>query len=55
MCGSKYNDDPFGQQESKPDAWAAMKRRIQALIDADENQKAGNSSVPLPSGMKQHR
>ena len=30
VCGSKYNDDPFGEQKDKPDAWALMKMRIRA-------------------------
>ena len=33
VCGSKYNDDPFTEQENKPDAWEEMKKRIQAIED----------------------
>jgi hypothetical protein len=25
----RYNDDPFGEQGNKPDAWEVMKQKIQ--------------------------
>ena len=31
VCGSKLNDDPFGEQGDKPSAWEIMKKKIEAL------------------------
>ncbi len=40
VCGSKYNDDPFSEQGSKPSAWDEMKRRI----DRIEQMRRGNTT-----------
>ena len=33
-CASSYNDDPFDEQDAKPDAMAELRRRVKALEDA---------------------
>lgn len=50
VCGSKYNVDPFGQQDLKPDAWAEMKRRIEEIATAkmDEVLVVDNSTATKP-------
>lgn len=42
VCGSKYNDDPFGEHGDKPNAWEEMKKRIAAAtarLQAEEEAK----------------
>ena len=36
-CSSNHNTDPFDEQDSKPDAWEDMKKRIQAIVDRDRD------------------
>jgi hypothetical protein len=31
-CASKLNDDPFGEQEEKPDAWLEFRTRIESKL-----------------------
>ena len=33
-CASSYNDDPFDEQDARPDAMAELRRRVKALEDA---------------------
>ena len=50
MCGSKYNDDPFDEQEGKPATWEDMKRRIEAIeakLKKEEELKSSQSSAEM--------
>jgi hypothetical protein len=44
VCGSKYNDDPFGEQGKKPDAWEIMAKKIKAIEERDNAGNKTNSS-----------
>ena len=39
-CSSGYNDDPFNEQASKPDDFAAFKKRVQAIVDREAEDAA---------------
>ena len=39
-CSSGYNDDPFDEQASKPDDFAAFKKRVQAIVDREAEDAA---------------
>ena len=50
-CASSYNDDPFDEQDAKPDALAELRRRVKALedarlakADADDDKKSPKKS-----------
>jgi hypothetical protein len=47
VCGSKYNDDPFGEQGKKPDAWEIMSKKIKAI---EERDNAGNKTTSSNAG-----
>ena len=48
-CASPYNDDPFDEQDSKPDAMAELRRRVKALEDktAELTEVAAKQGVAL--------
>ena len=45
VCGSKYNDDPFGGQKGSSDAWEEMRQRIAKLEAKDEAEAAKNRNT----------
>jgi len=44
-CGSKYNDDPFDAQVTKPGMPDDMKARIKALAEKKKKENKENSSL----------
>ena len=50
VCGSKYNDDPFGEAKDKPDAWSWMKARIRK----EEERLANETKSTLYSEKQKH-
>jgi len=43
-CSSTYNDDPFGEQDAKPDAWKQMNNRIKALVEEKKRKEADEAA-----------
>ena len=47
-CASSYNDDPFDEQDAKPDALAELRRRVKALEDARLAKAAADDDKKSP-------
>ena len=47
VCGSKYNDDPFGNRKGSSDAWEVMRQRIAKLEAKDKAEAAKNRSTSV--------
>lgn len=52
VCGSKYNDDPFEQQDNKPDAWKEMAKKIDELYMAKLAQENSDEKFKKKDGEK---